>query len=357
MRVGLDHHPARIHGPGVGRYSRELVRALVRLPDGPEVLLSDIGRTSRTITEPALGLADAPRTAKVVSSGQGRRAFSLLRRTADGILGGVDVYHRMLPDWPPVGRAREVLSVAELHPEGSEQDAALREALGRADAIVFSTSTKDALMSRHGLPEERVHLVPVGCDHWVRDLSDPPPAKKDPPQVLVLGAIHPRRRPERVLAGLEVLKRRRRECHLLYVGRRTEHSDEFLRTRLGGSIARDWVLWNPNADETNMARILASSSALVHMTEGEETAVTPLEGLASGLPVIASRVPAFEENLAGAARLMSPEEEEDPEVVADAILAAIEGEGDPAERARVAQAHTWAASARATVEVYRKVTS
>jgi glycosyltransferase involved in cell wall biosynthesis len=160
-----------------------------------------------------------------------------------------------------------------------------------------------------------------------------------------------------VLAALEVLKRRRTEHHVLYVGHRTEHSDEFLRSRLGGSIARDWVLWNPNADETNMARILASSSAMVHLTEGEETAVTPLEGLASGLPVIASRAPAFEESLGGAARLMSPEEEEDPEALADAILEAIEGGGDPAERDRVVQAHTWAANASATVEVYRKLTS
>jgi hypothetical protein len=30
-RIGLDWLPARAHWPGVGRYARELARALVRL--------------------------------------------------------------------------------------------------------------------------------------------------------------------------------------------------------------------------------------------------------------------------------------------------------------------------------------
>ena len=49
------------------------------------------------------------------------------------------------------------------------------------------------------------------------------------------------------------------------------------------------------------------------------------------------------------------EQEQDPEVLADAILEAIEGEGDRAERLRVAQRHTWAASAKATAGVYAKL--
>ncbi|MEM7305511.1 MAG: glycosyltransferase [Planctomycetota bacterium] len=358
MRIGIDYHPAVTHAPGVGRYSRELVRALVRLDEAPEVLLADVGRDAPTIGEPALGLADAPRKPKLVTSRQGRKLFGLMRRTADGLLGGVDVFHRMLPDWPPVGKAREVIGVAELPAPGSPADAMLRETLARADAIAFSADTARELRERFGLPDEHVHQVPVGCDHWCRDLAGETPEPKSPPQIVVLGSIHPRRRPEMVLRAVETLKRRRTKCQALYVGGRTDNSDAFLRDKLGGSTAREWVLWNPNASESDMARILATSSVLVHLSEAEATAVTPLEGLAFGLSVVASRLPAFEEALDGQATLLEPEVEEDPDAFADVLDAAMAAATDAEARAarrEVAARHTWAANAAATVEVYRRI--
>lgn len=362
MKVGIDHHPARTHGPGVGRYSRELVRALVRLDDAPELALADIGKAKRTIGEPALGLqgSDVKRTPKVSSSSMGRKMFATVRRSADGFVGGCDLFHRMLPDWPPVAKAREVIAVSELFEPGSDRDNELRAVLERADAITFSDATGRALQERYGLPAERIHRTPVGCDHWLRDLPedlDRWPAKKDPPQVLVLGAVHPRRRPERVLKAIEALRRERKTVHLLYVGQRTEQSDAFLRDGLGGSFARDQVLWNPNAGEGDLARLLATSSALIHLSEGEETAVTPLEGLAFGLPVLASRIPAFEEDLGTAARLLDPAEEEDPALFGEALKEALDSDDETARAARRAHAerYSWARTAQATVTVYRKL--
>ena len=365
MKIAIDHHPARTHAPGVGRYSRELARALVRLDGVPadvELALTDVGKDKRTIGEPALGLVgpDVKRTPRVESSSMGRRMFQTLRRTADGLVGGCDLYHRMLPDWPPVGKAREAIAVAELFEPGSERDGALAAVLKRADAFAFSDATAKALRERYSLPDERIHKTPVGCDHWLRDL--PPdrakwPEKKDPPQVLVLGAIHPRRRPERVLKAIEMLRRERRTVHVLYVGPRTDRSDEFLRDRLGGSVARDQVLWNPNTSEDALARIFATSSAMIHLSEGEETAVTPLEGVAFELPVLASRIPAFEEDLTGAARLLDEAEEADPVALAEALKEALDGDGDEARAKRRAHAerYTWAACAEATLAAYRRI--
>jgi glycosyltransferase involved in cell wall biosynthesis len=363
MKIGIDHHPARTHWPGVGRYSRELVRALVRLDDAPEIALSDAGSAKRTIGEPALGLAPGPevqRTPRSFSSGMGRRMFSALKRSADGMVGGCDLFHRMLPDWPPVAKAREVIAVSELFEPGSERDRALAACLARADAITFSDATGAELVRRYGLAPERIHRTPVGCDHWLRDLPadrERWPARKDPPQVLVLGAVHPRRRPERVLRAIEVLRRERRPVHVLYVGPRTDRSDAFLREDLGSSVARDNVLWNPNAEEASLARIFATSAAMIHLTEGEETAVTPLEGVAFGLPVLASRIPAFAQDLDGAARLLDPAEEEDPALLAGALKEALDADGPDARAARAAHAaeFTWRRCSEATLEVYRRV--
>src|SRR6185503_17172704 len=157
----------------------------------------------------------------------------------------------------------------------------------------FSDATAAALRARYGLAPERVHRVPVGADHWLRDLPAHPLPKKDPPQILVLGSLHPRRRPERVLRALEVLHRARHPAHVLFAGPRTEHTQAFLHDHLGPSSASEQVLWNHGAGEADMARLLAVSSCLVHLSAAEETAVTPLEGVAFDLPVVASRLPAF----------------------------------------------------------------
>lgn len=358
MRIGIDYHPALTHAPGVGRYSRELVRALVRLEECPELFLADVGKDEATIGEPALGLADAPRRPKLVSSRRSRKMFKLLTRSADRMLGGVDLFHRMLPDWPPVSAARELLPVAEFPAEGSEEARAQAEAARRCgDVLVFSEHAAGEAVRRFDLDPDRVHRVPVGCDHWLRDLGDPP-ERKDPPQILVLGALRTSRRPDRVLRAIEVIKKKRRPVQVRFVGARGDLAEAFLNQQLGFSVARDWVLWNEFAPEPALPGIVASSTLLVHLSEGEATAVTPLEAFSLGVQVVASRLPAFEEALGGEASLVDPAQEEDPEALAEVILEAVEAGGDEEARARrraLAAAHTWGANARATVEVWRRM--
>ncbi len=356
MKVGLDYFPAVTHAPGIGRYARELVRAMVRLPDCPELHLLDLGRGERTIGEPALGLADAPHEPRVVRSTQSRRMFSLLRRSADGLLGGVDLFHRTRAGWPPVARAKEILPIAEFPPDDAELAEAARSA---AAVLVFSSNAAAEVERRYGVPADRIHRVPVGCDHWTRDLGGEMPPKKDPPQILVLGSLRERRRPGAVLRAVEELKRRRVPCQLLYVGgERGGESEHFLRAELGESIARDLVLWNRQAKESDMAKILASSSLLVHLSEGEETAVTPLEAFSVGVPVVASRLPAFEEALGDLATLVDRDVEEDALALSERFEAAIASAADDAacaKRGALGAENTWEKNAAATVDVYRKI--
>jgi len=69
VRVGIDYLPAVTHAPGAGRYARELVRALLRLEDRPEIALYEVGRAERTVEERALGLpADGRGLARLVST-------------------------------------------------------------------------------------------------------------------------------------------------------------------------------------------------------------------------------------------------------------------------------------------------
>ena len=89
--VGIDYLSAVTHPPGVGRYLRELVRALVRLEQRPELRLLEVGGGSRVMEGPPLGLAGAARVRRLRSR-LPRRTLDLLSRMGLGaarLLGGV----------------------------------------------------------------------------------------------------------------------------------------------------------------------------------------------------------------------------------------------------------------------------
>ena len=257
-------------------------------------------------------------------------------------------------EWPSTSWCHS----AAFHAEGSEEARAQREAAQRCgDVLVFSEHAAGEAARRFGLDASHVHRVPVGCDHWLRDLGEMP-ERKDPPHILVLGALRASRRPDRVLRAIEVIKKKRHPVQVRFVGARGDVAEAFLNEQLGFSVARDWVLWNEFAPEPALPGIVASSTLLVHLSEGEATAVTPLEAFSLGVQVVASRLPAFEEALGDEATLVGPDQEEDPEALAEAILAALETADDEAARLRRrerAAGFTWAENARATVEVWRRI--
>jgi glycosyltransferase involved in cell wall biosynthesis len=85
--------------------------------------------------------------------------------------------------------------------------------------------------------------------------------------------------------------------------------------------------------------------------------VTPLEALALGVPVVASRLPAFVEALGDAATLVDDDAcVREPDILSDAIRAAIEHRDDGLAAARrdlVAREFTWERCARETLAGWR----
>ena len=360
-RIGLDYWPAVTHAPGVGRHVRELVRALVRLPETPELALLEVGPGGRVMQEPALGLAGKQvlrRRARL-----SRRALQLVFRAtgigAERLLGGVDLFQRAFALHPPVEKGvPQVLPIAELPPRGSAKEQQLVRALAEIrDVIVFSAHGAEQVAQRLGVARERIHRVPVGCDHWRRDAPAAQSARRAP-RILVLGALRAERAPLRVLAAFERLARARDDVELCFVGRAGDAAEE-LRARIANR-ARPRVAWLDRAREEDMPGLLASAALLVHLAREELTPVTPLEACAQGLGVVASRLPAFEEALAGEAVLVEPDAEADAAALADALAAGLASGLDAAAAARreaLAARFTWEAHARATLAVWRAVLS
>jgi glycosyltransferase involved in cell wall biosynthesis len=355
-RIGLDYWPAVTHAPGVGRHVRELVRALVRLPDVPELALLEVGPGPRVMREPDLGLAGASvvrRRARIPRSTL-RLAFRATGRGAERWLGAVDLFQRAFAEHPPVARGvPQVLPLAELPPPGSTSDRRLRSALATiGDVIVFSAHGAERAAHQLGLARERIHRVPVGCDHWRRAA---PGAAQRAARILVLGALRAERSPLRVLAAFERLAGVRDDAELVFVGGPGDAAPE-LGLRIAARGARPRVEWRAGARESDLPGLLAGSALLVHLAREELTPVTPLEAFAQGLGVVASRLPAFEEALAGEALLVEPEAERDPAALAEALGAGLASGLDPraaARREALAARFTWEAHARATLTVWR----
>lgn len=364
--MALDYFPACTHWPGVGRYARELVRALVRQEKGPELILFDVGGQRRTIAEPALGISENGRRlgggrVRRLKLRLPRRLFDLggkvLGLGADRLCGGVDVFHRMRPDWPKLGEARSTLAVPELPPAGSEAEAQLQRQLAEQDHLfVASQFGADELERRFSIERSRLHYVSLGCDHWLRDLDRPIERQK---RILVLGALREGRRHVEILSAFEELCRRKLADELFLAGGQGNVQEVFL-SRLRFSAARSMVTWMSEPDEARMPKLVAESSLMVHLSEGELSAVTPLEAFSFGVPVVVPNNGPFKEALGEEGHYFELpttgklDINELVRVCAEAIESSNDEQACARRRARAAN-YTWASSAERTVKAWTHV--
>jgi glycosyltransferase involved in cell wall biosynthesis len=376
MKIGIDYFAASTHAPGIGRYGRELVRALVRLSDCPELLLWSWGR-GESLGENALGLAgpDVVHQAKRVSIRLPQRAAGVLQKITgkgpEALCGPLDIFHRMTPFTPALGRSvahrpRQVQPLLELPAPGSSGESELRNALLEMDAIVCgSRAGAQQAIEQLGLPAERVHAVTTGADHWLRDtapLTAGSLQQAGPPQLLVLGAISEARRPLGILSAFEALIEYKPHSNtkLVFCGRGGDLANAF-RDALAASPVAHAVSWIDDPVEEDLPALVAGSTALIHMSAGELSPITPLEALTFGAAVVASDLPAFREVLATTpgAFLMPSDTPDDPAELARAMQAAIESGVDQSAREQrmiQAQKYTWRANAEETLALWRALT-
>jgi glycosyltransferase involved in cell wall biosynthesis len=363
MRVGIDYLPATTHWPGVGRHARELVRAMLALPEAPSLCLLEAGLVRRIVREPALGLAESAERLHAAAPAvhrrlrAPRRLLPFLARhfgaTADRMLGGVDLFQRFDPAHPPLGHVPEILAVQNPLAQGAERDAATAACFARgAHALVASACAASITAARFDLAEERIHCAPPGCEHWRRRLAALPP-RATPPRLLVLGRLGHERHPEALGSALGLLRRVGIDAQVRWLGPVSEPA------RFAKLLDSDgWTQLEKR--EADLPEEIARASALVHLADFEPSAVTALEALSFGIPVVASRIAALVECLEdGVVWVENEALPASPRALADALAAALAMAGDPeGERRREALAarYTWQRHARATLAAWHTLT-
>ena len=292
---------------GVGSYTRQVLRAMagrrpgarltVYVPDG-----ADLGMAGPALRRlPALPLIGRHALFPIALRGSGAELY--LGCAGQLPLGGTGMpsivtAHDMAiyrhPEWFPSG---QWLSVRLVVPRS----------MRKADAVLaVSASTAREVADLFDVPEERIHVVPLGAGDACRPL--PSPALEEVRRrlglperfLLFLSTIEPRKNLVTLLDAWEGLGR---EPDLVVAGGWGWHSDT-LRVRLERAGARLRLL-GPVAP-SDLPGVLNLATCLAHPAWYEGFGLPPLEAMACGTPVVVSNAASLPEVVGDAAVMVDP---------------------------------------------------
>lgn len=220
--------------------------------------------------------------------------------------------------------------------------------LQMADAIVAVSRPLAAELEGLGVPRDRIHLVNNGIDASLFAAIDRARARhslglpQDERVILFVGRLERRKGVFDLLDAFE-RARHRVEARLVLVGDGVDGA----RVRAAASRGRIRVVGARPHEE--VARWMAACDLLVLPSWMEGTPNVVLEALASGRPVVATRVGGIPDVLSDdRAGILVPAH--DPSALADALVAALHREWDE-NVVRACGPHSWADSAAALREV------
>jgi glycosyltransferase involved in cell wall biosynthesis len=326
VQILVDYRPALRARTGVGEYMHEIIRAYTATHDDDVVAFTSSWR-DRPAADTARELG-----ARVVDRRVPVRVLNFLWHRLqwppiEALAGSVDVAHAAHPLMIPSRRAARVVTVHDLyfldHPhrtgaaagrsggEGAEirrDYPALTEAHARAaDAVVTpSQYTKDLVVSRLGVPADRVYACPFGAPAW-RTLGRQPQRPANG-YFLFVGTLVARKNVGTLLDAYERMIASWSESpRLVIAGAATSDAVAWLQ-RLQQPTLAGRVEHVGYVSENDRERLYAGALALVMPSLDEGFGVPALEAMAAGVPVIASNRGALPEVLGDAGTLLDAQD-------------------------------------------------
>jgi len=394
VRIGIDYTAAARQRAGIGRYTRELVTALLALerdthPPHQYVVFAATGgldphdwkrETDRlraaSLQSPSSTLHFRPLP---ITDDWLARLWHRLRLPipVETVTGPLDGFYS--PDFvlPPTRRAsRTLLTVHDLsflhHPEAFVPallrylERVVPRSIARADLVLAdSAHTRFDMVSRLGVPPDKVRVLYSG----VRPCFQPKPASSgererlqarygfgEGPYVLSLGTLQPRKNLARLVEAFAQFEIRnpRTETHLILAGKRGWLYDDLLaqarRLGLEGRVSLSGYV-----SEEDKAALLSGAVAFMFPSLYEGFGLPVLEAQACGCPVIASNTSSLPEVAGDGALLVDPAESDD---IAEAMWRIV---ADPALREKLvergfanARRFSWLACARSVLDVIER---
>ncbi len=351
LRVGIEVGKAAGIADGIGRYARCLLRALMELEDGPELLLFDL--SDDRLWDPEL-----PEV--LTGAGPDRK-------------GALDVFHSTGPALPPPGPTPLVATVHDLtvltHAEHhtianrTRAVAGLVEAVARGALFVaVSDHTRRELVELVAVPPERVVVVHEAPDPRFRPAAGGEAAAAvatrpglEGPYVLAVGSLEPRKNLVGLLDALLLLDRTPAEQLTLAVVGPGGWRNRAIRERLSAVEGRLRIVELGYVSNDELVDLYRRATVFAYPSLSEGFGLPVLEAMACGTPVVTSSRGSLPEVAGEAAELVDPD---DPTAIAAAIARVLGDDGWRRELVRRGLANaarfSWQRTARETAAVYER---
>ncbi len=375
MRIGLEVTAAVRQRGGIGRYVRELLRALAALDSDNEYRLFFAAKN-----DDGHGLPDLPANFRArrlpFHDIWLARVWQRLRAPlpVELITGRVDVYHS--PDFtlpPTLWNTPTLLTVHDLsfahHPSSTAPglrgylDIVVPRSVRRATHLLAdSQATKDDLMALYHTPEEKITVLYAGVSGGFSPVADPGALAKvreryglgERPYVLSIGTLQPRKNHIRLIEAFDRALRHS-EYNLVLAGGEGWLYDE-VRAQVTKHELQNRVIFPGFVAEEHLTALYSAAAVMAFPSLYEGFGLPVLEAMACGVPVLASTAPCLPEVAGDAALMVDPR---DVSAMAAAIEALVsQPELRDALRAkglvRAAQ-FRWDKSAAELLSIYRSI--
>jgi len=365
MRVGYDVSPLLNPLTGVGHYTLNLLEGLAAIDPEMEFRLLALTLGNDTSKVP-LSLQAALKHVRVPAR-YAVTAWEVLGAPAvQRLTGPIDLFHGTNFWVPPNSSGRSVVTIHDmtfwLYPEMCTPHVQryrwlVPRFLKRCAMVITPSRTVgDQVAAELGFPSDRVVVTPEGVRG---SFVDARPDKRvldrlgiDGAYVLFAGTQEPRKNLDRLITALSLVKE---DVKLVIAGPpgwgSTDLQALVRKLKIDGRVVFSGYLPDPE-----LGALMAGALAFVYPSIYEGFGLPPLEAMAAGIPVVASRTGSLIEILGEAPFWCDPLETDS---IADAIRRAVIDEAgrERAMRLGAAQAslYTWAETARLTRLAYLDV--
>jgi glycosyltransferase involved in cell wall biosynthesis len=377
LRIGIDATPAARQGGGIGRYVRELLRALSEADtvNAYRVLVA----SPRPLPQP---LPPLPQGARLVHLPLHDRWLVRLWHRArlpapiELALGRLDLYHS--PDFtlpPTLPGTPTILTVHDLSfvrdPDSASPalkhylDGAVPRSVRQATRVFAdSQATRADLIELYDTPPEKIEVLYSGVDERFQPVVDRDKLQTvrvryglgNDPFILAVGSLHPRKNFVRLIQAFAQLRSSVTASYRLVIAGGREWSSEPTLAepaRLGLESA---VVFPGFVDDVDLPALYSAAAAFAYPSIYEGFGLPVLEAMACGLPAVTSTASCLPEVAGDAALLVDPLDVEALAVALERVLTDADLRTTLRENGR-ARAHefTWHRAARQLLQAYRRV--
>jgi len=321
MNIAIDIQSVITSPAGVGRYTKELVRALSKLKAPDKIILfyfNFLGKYEGLPFFPNKQIRFIP--GRVYNKLWNYLYFPPI----NWLTGSYDIYHFPNFTLPPVSSGKTVITVHDVafmrYPEYIEPEnlkflrAQLPQSLQRADKIItVSQFCKQEIIDLFGVPEDKISVTYEGVAVNIKKVRQNNLILPDK-YILFIGMLEPRKNIEGLIRAFYMAKIR--DYKLVIAGAKGWLYEGIFKLVVELGMERD-IVFMGYVDERNLSELYSRASLFVYPSFYEGFGLPPLEAQSCRVPVIASRV---NEVLGESAYFIDPNQ---PEDIANAIRTVI----------------------------------